>query len=108
MEGDVQERFLIIKEHDCSNCSRFTIKVARGNNNNGGDRPEHGGDELKVYYNDDLTLNFSDFLGVLVPIPTANEISSNYDGTGSGTEATKWYWYECRSTRRCTESKCKI
>ena len=93
MEGDVQERFLIIKEHDCSNCSRFTVKVARGNNINGGDRPEHGGDELKVYYNDDLTLNFSDFLGVLVPIPTSNEISSNYDGDGTGADATKWYWY---------------
>ena len=93
LEGDPTERFLVIKEHDCSNCSRFTVKVARGNNINGGDRPEHGGDELKVYYNDDLTLNFSDFLGVLVPIPTSGDISGNYDGTGTGTNPTNWYWY---------------
>ena len=91
--GDDLERWIIIKEHDCTNVSKFTVKAARGNGNNGGNLPENGGDELKVYYNTDMSENFGNFLGVLVPIPTATEISSNYDGTGSGNEATKWYWY---------------
>ena len=93
LEGTVNDRFVVIKEHDCTNVSRFTVKVARGNGKNGGDLSENGGDELKVYYNTDLTLNFTEFLGILVPIPTSTEISSDYDGTGTGTEKTKWYWY---------------
>ena len=47
------------------------FKVARGNNNNGGELPENGGDELLLYYNTDESLNFpsSGFMGTLVPIP---------------------------------------
>ena len=79
--------------HNCQNVKRFTVKVARGNGINGGERPENGGDELLVYYNTDSSENFSAFIGELVPIPTASEITSNYDGDGTGNEATKWYWY---------------
>ena len=91
--GSELERFIIVKEHDCQNVKRFTVKVARGNGINGGERPENGGDELLVYYNTDSSENFSAFIGELVPIPTASEITSNYDGDGTGNEATKWYWY---------------
>jgi len=94
--GDTQERFIVIKEHDCTNVNRFVIKVARGNGQNGGNTPEHGGDELKIYWNSDQSLNFSNFLGVIVPL-AANDpdyTGVNYDGTGSGTNPTNWYWYE--------------
>lgn len=96
LRGDTQERFIVIKEHDCTNVNRFVIKVARGNGQNGGNTPEHGGDELKIYWNSDQSLNFSNFLGVIVPL-AANDpdyTGVNYDGTGSGTNPTNWYWYE--------------
>ena len=91
--GTSNQRYITLKEHDCTNVRRFTIKVARGNGSNGGERPEHGGDELKLYFNKDLSDNFngtSNFLGVIVPIPTSAEISSGYDGSSGN---TKWYWY---------------
>ena len=88
-------RWITIKEHDCTNVKRFSIKAARGNGKNGGDLPEQGGDVLKVYYNTDMSDNFpsQNLIGVLVPLPTSAEVTADYDGSGSGTEATKWYWY---------------
>jgi len=96
LRGDTQERFIIIKEHDCTNVNRFVIKVARGNGQNGGNTPEHGGDELKLYYNTDQTLNFSNFLGIIVPLAADDPeyTGVDYDGTGTGTNPTNWYWYE--------------
>ena len=93
--GTDQERFIVIKEQNCTNVSRFSIKVARGNGVNGGDKPENGGDELKIYYNTDSSLNFTSLIDTIVDIDGSKspEISSSYDGNGSGTEATKWYWY---------------
>jgi hypothetical protein len=93
--GSSLERYIILVPVDCTTVKRLTIKVARGNGVNGGDLPENGGDELKVYYNTDGSTNFPDnkFIGTIVPVATAAEIASNYDGTGSGTEATKWYSY---------------
>ena len=35
----------------------------------------------------------SGFIGTLVPIPTTTEINTNYDGDGSGDNATNWYTY---------------
>ena len=86
-------RWITIKEHDCTNVKRFSIKCARGNGVNGGDLPEQGGDVLKLYYNTDLSDNFNNLVGVIVPLPTGSEVTSKYDGDGTGTEATKWYWY---------------
>ncbi len=91
--GSELQRWIVVKGHDCQNVKRFTVKAARGNGINGGNRPEQGGDELIVYYNTDGSDNFTAYIGELVPIPTAADISSNYDGTGSGDEATRWYWY---------------
>ena len=93
LSGSDLVRYIVVKEADCTNVKRFNIKVARGNGLNGGNRPENGGDELKLYYNTDGSLNFTQFLGVIVPIPTAAEINTQYDGTGSGTNPTNWYWY---------------
>ena len=86
-------RWITLKEHDCTNVKRFSIKCARGNGFNGGDLPEQGGDVLKLYYNTDLSDNFSNLIGVIVPLPTASEVTSKYDGDGTGNDATKWYWY---------------
>ena len=86
-------RWITLKEHDCTNVKRFNIKCARGNGFNGGDLPEQGGDVLKLYYNTDLSDNFNNLIGVIVPLPTNSEVTSKYDGDGTGTDATKWYWY---------------
>ena len=93
--GTQNDRFVTIGTVDASDFQRMTVKVARGNNNNGGDLPENGGDELLLYYNTDESLNFpsSGFIGTLVPIPSASEITSNYDGTGTGGNPTNWYTY---------------
>ena len=93
--GTQNDRFVTIGTVDASDFQRMTVKVARGNNNNGGDLPENGGDELLLYYNTDESLNFpsSGFIGTLVPIPSASEIASNYDGTGTGGNPTNWYTY---------------
>ena len=93
LSGDDLTRYVVVREADTTNVKRFYIKVARGNGVNGGNTPENGGDELKIYYNTDLSLNFSSFLGVIVPIPTSQELSNLYDGTGSGGNPTNWYWY---------------
>ena len=86
-------RWITVKEHDCTNVKRFSIKCARGNGFNGGDLPEQGGDVLKLYYNTDLSDNFNNLIGVIVPLPTGSEVTSKYDGDGTGADATKWYWY---------------
>ena len=80
---------------DATDFQRVTVKVARGNGINGGDLPEQGGDELLLYYNTDESLNFpsSGFLGTLVPLPSTQDIDSNYDGDGTGNNATNWYTY---------------
>jgi len=93
--GTQNDRFVTLGTIDASDFQRMTVKVARGNDNNGGDLPENGGDELLLYYNTDESLNFpsSGFIGTLVPIPSASEITSNYDGTGTGTNPTNWYTY---------------
>ena len=93
--GTQQSRFVAMDTVDATEIKRITVKVARGNGKNGGDRPENGGDELLLYYNTDESLNFpsSGFIGTLVPIPTAANISSDYDGTGTGGNPTNWYTY---------------
>ena len=80
---------------DATDFQRVSCKVARGNNINGGELPEQGGDELLLYYNTDESLNFpsSGFLGTMVPLPTTQEIDNNYDGDGTGNNATNWYTY---------------
>jgi len=90
--GTEQTRFVTTATVDAEDIQRVTVKVCRGNNINGGERPENGGDELLLFYNTDQTLNFpqSNFIGVLVPLPTQAEIDSNYDGTSGD---TKWYTY---------------
>jgi len=90
--GTEQTRFVTTATVDAEDIQRVTVKVCRGNNINGGERPENGGDELLLFYNTDQTLVFpqSNFIGVLVPIPTQSEIDSNYDGTSGD---TKWYTY---------------
>jgi len=93
--GTELERFIVITATDCTNVKRFGVKAARGNNINGGERPDDSADELRVYYNTDNSLNFpeSNFLGVLVPRPSDDEIANDYDGNGSGPVPTKWYSY---------------
>ena len=93
--GTQNDRFVTMDTIDASDIQRVVVKVARGNNNNGGELPENGGDEILLYYNTDQSLNFpsSGFIGTLVPIPSAPEIASNYDGTGSGNNPTNWYSY---------------
>ncbi len=93
MEGTQATRYINLVDHDCTAVRRFSIKCARGNGINGGDLPEHGGDELKLYYNTDKSDNFTNYIGTIVPVPTAAEISSGYDGDGTGNNPTKWYWY---------------
>ena len=90
--GTAQTRYVITNAVDCTNVKRFGIKAARGNGINGGDRPENGGDELVVYYNTDGTNNFpeANYLGVMTPIPSDTDISTNYDGTSG---STRWYSY---------------
>lgn len=93
--GTQQVRYVTTATVDAEDIQRVTVKVARGNGVNGGDTPENGGDELLLYYNTDQTLTFpqSNFIGILVPLATQNEIDTNYDGTGTGTDPTKWYTY---------------
>ena len=93
--GTQNDRNVVLPTTDASEMKRVFVKVARGNGNNGGDIPENGGDELLLYYNTTEDLNFpsSGFIGTLVPIPTASELSSNYDGDGTGNNATNWYTY---------------
>ena len=95
LSGNETERFCVVKEADCSAVRYFTIKVARGNGVNGGNTPEHSGDSLKLYYNLDMSLTFppNNYLGEIVPYVTPEEVTSLYDGSGTGNEATKWYWY---------------
>lgn len=92
--GNELQRFIILQPQNCTTVKRFTVKAARGNNINGGERPNNG-DELKIYFNTDGTNTFpqSGYLGPLVPIPTDAEVTANYDGTGTGNEATRWYSY---------------
>jgi len=93
-QGPELERFIILQPQNCTTVKRFTVKACRGNNVNGGEKPDNG-DELKLYFNTDGSNTFpsSGYLGILVPIPTEAEITSNYDGNGSGAQATKWYSY---------------
>lgn len=91
--GTEAVRWIIIKEADTSDVKRFVVKCARGNGLNGGKLPNEGGDELKLFYNTDMSETFNNFLGVLVPTPSPTDISTQYDGSGTGDEATKWYWY---------------
>ncbi len=93
LSGDEQERFVVVREADTTNVKRFWIKVARGNGVNGGNTPDDNGDELLIYYNNDLSLNFNNYLGIIVPKPTSSELTNLYDGTGSGSNPTNWYWY---------------
>lgn len=93
--GTQNDRFVNLFSIDAEKFQRMYVKVARGNGKNGGDLPENGGDELLVYYNTDESDNFpsSGFIGTLVPIPSSSEISSDYDGDGTGDNATNWYTY---------------
>jgi len=93
--GPELERFVVLTAQDCSKVERFGVKCARGNNINGGEKPDDSGDQLLLYYNTDGSLNFPDgnFIGVLVPKPSDADIASNYDGTGTGTNPTNWYTY---------------
>jgi hypothetical protein len=89
--GNELQRFIILQPQNCTTVKRFTVKAARGNNINGGERPNNG-DELKIYFNTDGTNTFpqSGYLGPLVPIPTDAEVTANYDGTSGNTQ---WYSY---------------
>lgn len=94
--GPELERFIVIASVDCTDVKSFGIKCARGNNINGGERPDDSGDQLRLYYNTDGSLNFPDsnFIGILVPRPSDNDIAINYDGDGSGgNSSTLWYSY---------------
>jgi hypothetical protein len=93
--GTELDRFIIITGTDCTDIKRFGVKAARGNDTNGGERPDDSADDLRVYYNTDSTVNFpeSNFLGILVPRPTDAEIASSYDGNGTGPVPTRWYSY---------------
>ena len=93
--GTQNDRNVVLDTVDATDFQRVTVKVARGNGKNGGDLPEQGGDELLLYYNTDESLNFpgSGFIGILVPLPTQQEIDNDYDGDGTGNNATNWYTY---------------
>lgn len=93
--GTELERYIIIAAVDCTNVERFGVKAARGNNINGGERPDDSADELRVYYNTDGSVNFpeSNFIGIIVPRPSDDDIANNYDGTGTGSNPTNWYSY---------------
>ena len=84
--ANVLQRYIILNPIDTSNIGSIIFRVARGNGNNGGDLPEDPGDELKLYWGPDAnTFPDANFLGTIVPIPTASEISSGYDGTSGNT-----------------------
>jgi hypothetical protein len=93
--GTELERYIVLLPQDCTNVEKIGVKCARGNNINGGEKPDDSADELRVYYNVDGSDNFPDnqFIGVLVPRPSDADIASNYDGNGVGDTATKWYTY---------------
>jgi len=95
MGGSELERYIVLLPFDCTDVSQIGIKCARGNNINGGERPDDSADELRVYYNTDGSSSFPDsqFIGSLVPIPSDANIASNYDGNGVGDTATNWYTY---------------
>lgn len=90
--GTELERYVVLLPFDCTNVERIGVKAARGNDINGGEKPDDSADELRVYYNTDGSSNFPDnqFIGVLVPRPSDNDIATNYDGTSGD---TKWYTY---------------
>ena len=50
---------------------------------------------MLLYFNtnEDLSFPSSGFIGTMVPIPNAQQLSSNYDGDGTGNNATNWYTY---------------
>ena len=110
--GQQLERYIVLTSQDCTNVEKFGVKCARGNNINGGERPDDSGDQLLLYYNTDGTLNFPDtnFVGVLVPRPSDDEIANNYDGTGTGLNPTNWYSYflDLPSGARTTGVRFKI
>ena len=93
--GNELERYIVLLPQDCTNVEKIGVKACRGNNINGGERPDDSADELRVYYNIDGSDNFPDnqFIGVMVPRPSDTEIASNYDGNGVGNTATNWYTY---------------
>tara|TARA_B100001250_G_scaffold267932_1_gene231134 strand:- start:232 stop:4098 length:3867 start_codon:yes stop_codon:yes gene_type:complete len=94
ISGTEQKRWIIIKEQDCSNVTRFNVKACRGNGINGGNTPENSGDQLKIFYNTDLSEDNWTFLDVIVPMPDENDATgAKYEGTGQGTNPTNWYWY---------------
>ena len=93
--GPELERYIVVGAVDCTNVEKFGVKACRGNDLNGGEKPDDSGDQLLLYYNTDGSESFPDsnFIGVLVPKPSDAEIASNYDGTGTGTNPTNWYTY---------------
>ena len=93
--GNELERYIVLLPQDCTNVEKIGVKACRGNNINGGERPDDSADELRVYYNIDGSNSFPDnqFVGVMVPRPSDAEIASNYDGNGVGNTATNWYTY---------------
>lgn len=93
--GPEQERFFIVKAFDCTDVNTIGVKAARGNGFNGGERPDDSSDELRVYYNTDGSNNFpeTNFIGTIINRPTDAEVTSRYDGDGSGNDATLWYTY---------------
>lgn len=94
--GPETERYVVLGGQDCTNVESFAVKCARGNDINGGERPDDSGDQLLLYYNTDSSLNFpeTNFIGVLVPRPSDTDISTNYDGNGlGGDSSTLWYTY---------------
>lgn len=109
--GTQLNRYIILTPVDCTEVKYFSIKVARGNGKNGGNRPENGGDELKLYYNTDNSNSFpaANFLSTIVPLPTDAEVTSNYDGDGttSGSE-TLWYTYTYELTQPVQTSNVKF
>ena len=88
-------RFAVVKPTDCTQVNYISIKAARGNDSNGGNKPE---ETLKVYYqlNGSETWNLIDT--IINPnasrtdplIGTVPSINSAWDGTGGN---TKWYTY---------------
>jgi hypothetical protein len=91
--GPDLERYIVIKPFNCTDVNRIGIKVARGNGINGGERPDESADELVVYFNDNGSNVFTQFMGRIVPRPSDEDVLSNYDGTGTGNQATRWYTY---------------
>ena len=93
--GPDLERYIVIKAFNCATVNRIGVKAARGNGINGGERPDESADELSVYFNTDGSNDFPDinFIGILVPRPSEDPLLATYDGSGTGTEATKWYTY---------------